>query len=140
MNTNEATNVALNTVPLGSTVAFRGTEYKVVKHNPKNTQIKRVSDGTIFNLAGRAPVEVVHRASFEESLDTAYAVAVTPVKEGDAVRVPNGKLAGQVGIVCRITATRYEVAQLGGRGFWVNIHGDLDVITRDEYIAALMDA
>lgn len=137
MNNNDSTNVQLNTVSLGSTVKFRGTEYKVIKHNPKNTQIKRVSDGTIFNLNGTAPVEVLERASFEQSLDVRFAAAVVKVKEGDAVRVPNGRLKGQVGIVSRITATRFEVAQLGGRGFWVSIHGDLEVLTKEEFIASL---
>ena len=136
MNNNNGTQ-SLNLVSLGSVVHFRGTEYKVVKHNPKNTQIKRVSDGTICNLNGSAPVTVVTKATFEEGLDVRFAAAVVRIKEGDAVRVPNGKLKGNVGIVSRITTTRFEVAQLGGRGFWVTIHGELDVITKEEYIAAL---
>jgi|GEM_PF-6729999 len=135
MNSNETTN--LNLVSLGSVVDFRGTEYTVIKHNPKNTQIKRSSDGVIFNLNGSAPVKVLEKATFEKSLDTRFAAAVVKIKMGDAVRVPNGRLKGTVGIVSKVTSTRIEVAQLGGAGFWVSIHADLDVITRDEYIASL---
>lgn len=132
--------VPLNTVSIASTIGFKGEDYTVLKHNPKNTQIKSTKDGKTYNLNGTARVKVTKKASIDESLAIRYKALDVAFQVGDPVRVvAAGKFQGYTGIVSAITADKVKIMKVGdNRILNLSLYVDVEKISIEEFAKTLL--